>query len=74
MIKSGKDNKHAIYKAKVTDFAEIVDKMNEAVTTGVELNAMKIKLKVNHFYRASDYVNNLKLTFILYIIFKVCFY
>lgn len=58
---TGADVERGIYQAKGMDFDDIIQKVEELSSLGVEeaidLKALKIELKANHFYRGNPYVN-----------------
>ena len=51
------DVERGIYKAKGMDFEDIVDYLKVYPQEGVDIKALKIELKANHFYRGNPYVN-----------------
>lgn len=51
------DVERAIYKAKGMDFDDIVNLITINPPMGLDLKALKIELKANHFYRGNPYVN-----------------
>ena len=58
---TGADVERGIYQAIGMDFDDIIQKVEELSSLGVEeaidLKALKIELKANHFYRGNPYVN-----------------
>jgi hypothetical protein len=51
------DVERGIYKAKGMDFDDIVDYLKVYPQDGLDIKALKIELKANHFYRGSEYVS-----------------
>jgi hypothetical protein len=51
------DVERGIYKAKGMDFDDIVDFLKVYPLEGLDIKALKIELKANHFYRGNPYVN-----------------
>jgi hypothetical protein len=51
------DVERGIYKAKRMDFDDIVDYLKVYPQEGVDIKALKIELRANHFYRGNPYVN-----------------
>lgn len=51
------DVERGIYKAKGMDFEDIVDYLKVYPQEGVDIKALKIELRANHFYRGSEYVS-----------------
>jgi hypothetical protein len=51
------DVERGIYKAKGMDFDDIVDYLKVYPQEGLDIKALKIELKANHFYRGNNYVN-----------------
>lgn len=53
---TGADVERGIYKAKGMDFDDIVALVSANPPEGLEVKALKIELKANHFYRGNPYV------------------
>ena len=51
------DVERGIYKAKGMDFDDIVSLVQTYPQEGLDIKALKIELKANHFYRGNRYVN-----------------
>jgi hypothetical protein len=51
------DVERGIYKAKRMDFDDILSLVQTYPQEGLDVKALKIELKANHFYRANPYVN-----------------
>lgn len=51
------DVERGIYKAKGMDFEDIVDYLKVYPQEGLDIKALKIELRANHFYRGNPYVN-----------------
>ena len=51
------DVERGIYKATGKDFDDIVALVTEVQPQGIDVKALKIELKANHFYRGNPYVN-----------------
>lgn len=54
---TGADVERGIYKAKGMDFNDIVEYLKVYPQDGLDIKALKIELKANHFYRGNPYVN-----------------
>ena len=54
---TGADVERGIYKAKGMDFDDIVAMVTELQPEGLDIKALKIELKANHFYRGNPYVD-----------------
>lgn len=54
---TGADVERGIYKAKGMDFDDIVAMVTELQPEGLDIKALKIELKANHFYRGNSYVD-----------------
>lgn len=60
---TGADVERGIYQAKGMDFEDIVELVETLIfaeapqVQGIDLKALKIELKANHFYRGSEYVS-----------------
>lgn len=60
---TGADVERGIYQAKGMDFEDIVEMVETLIfaeapqVQGIDLKALKIELKANHFYRGNPYVN-----------------
>ena len=60
---TGADVERGIYQAKGMDFEDIVELVETLIfaeapqVQGIDLKALKIELKANHFYRGNPYVN-----------------
>jgi hypothetical protein len=60
---TGADVERGIFKARGADFEDIIKMIGQMQidsdprTEGIELKALKIELKANHFYRGNPYVN-----------------
>ena len=54
---TGADVERGIYKAKGMDFDDIIQYLNTYPQDGLDIKAVKIELKANHFYRGNPYVN-----------------
>ena len=53
---TGADVERAIYQAKGMDFEDIVAYVVKLQPQGLDIKALKIELKANHFYRGNPYV------------------
>lgn len=53
---TGADVERGIYQAKGMDFDDIVAMVTELQPEGLDIKALKIELKANHFYRGNPYV------------------
>lgn len=53
---TGADVERGIYQAKGMDFDDIVAMVAELQPEGLDIKALKIELKANHFYRGNPYV------------------
>lgn len=51
------DVERGIYQAKGMDFDDIMAFIMTQPTEGLDVKALKIELKANHFYRGNPYVN-----------------
>ena len=51
------DVERGIYKAKGMDFEDIVEYLKIYPQEGLDIKALKIELRANHFYRGNPYVN-----------------
>lgn len=54
---TGADVERGIYKAIGMDFDDILVHISELKPEGVDLKALKIELKANHFYRGNPYID-----------------
>ena len=54
---TGADVERGIYQAKGMDFDDIVAMVSELQPKGLDVKALKIELKANHFYRGNPYVD-----------------
>ncbi len=54
---TGADVERGIYQAKGMDFDDIVAMVTELQPEGLDVKALKIELKANHFYRGNPYVD-----------------
>ena len=54
---TGADVERAIYKVKGMDFDDIIDYVSINQPQGLDIKALKIELKANHFYRGNAYVS-----------------
>ena len=54
---TGADVERGIYQAKGMDFEDIVALVTQLQPEGLDIKALKIELKANHFYRGNPYVN-----------------
>ena len=54
---TGADVERGIYQAKGMDFDDIVAMVTQLQPEGLDVKALKIELKANHFYRGNPYVN-----------------
>ena len=54
---TGADVERAIYKAKSMDFDDIIAFVSANPPEGLDVKALKIELKANHFYRGNPYVD-----------------
>lgn len=54
---TGADVERGIYQAKGMDFEDIVAMVTQLQPEGLDIKALKIELKANHFYRGNPYVN-----------------
>lgn len=53
---TGADVERGIYQAKGMDFDDIVTLVTQLQPEGLDIKALKIELKANHFYRGNPYV------------------
>ncbi|MBQ2983400.1 MAG: hypothetical protein IJD57_01200 [Candidatus Gastranaerophilales bacterium] len=51
------DVERGIYQAKGMDFDDILAHVSQLQPQGLDLKALKIELKANHFYRGNPYVS-----------------
>ena len=60
---TGADVERGIFKARGADFEDIINMIGQMQinsdprTEGIELKALKIELKANHFYRGNPYID-----------------
>ena len=54
---TGADVERGIYQAKGMDFDDILAYVAQLQPQGLDIKALKIELKANHFYRGNQYVN-----------------
>ena len=54
---TGADVERGIYQAIGKDFEDIVEMVTQLQPEGLDIKALKIELKANHFYRGNPYVN-----------------
>lgn len=54
---TGADVERGIYQAKGMDFDDIVAMVTQLQPEGLNIKALKIELKANHFYRGNPYVS-----------------
>lgn len=54
---TGADVERGIYQAKGMDFDDIMAFVMANPPVGLDIKALKIELKANHFYRGNPYVN-----------------
>ncbi len=54
---TGADVERGIYQVKGIDFDDIVAIVTQLQPEGLDIKALKIELKANHFYRGNPYVN-----------------
>ena len=54
---TGADVERGIYQAKGMDFDDILTLVTNLQPEGIDIKALKIELKANHFYRGNPYVN-----------------
>ena len=54
---TGADVERGIYKARGMDFEDIIQYLSVYPQEGLDIKALKIELKANHFYRGNPYVN-----------------
>ena len=54
---TGADVERGIYRAKGMDFEDILDMVSANPPSGLDVKALKIELKANHFYRGNPYVS-----------------
>ena len=54
---TGADVERGIYQAKGMDFDDIVAMVTQLQPEGLDVKALKIELKANHFYRGNLYVD-----------------
>ena len=54
---TGADVERGIYKAKGMDFDDILAYVTQLQPEGLDIKALKIELKANHFYRGNPYVD-----------------
>ena len=53
---TGADVERGIYQARGMDFEDILDMVKTLQPQGLDIKALKIELKANHFYRGNPYV------------------
>lgn len=53
---TGADVERGIYQAREMDFEDILDMVKTLQPQGLDIKALKIELKANHFYRGNPYV------------------
>ena len=53
---TGADVERGIYNAKKMDFEDIIQMVTQIQPQGLDIKALKIELKANHFYRGNPYV------------------
>ena len=53
---TGADVERGIYQAKGMDFEDIIQMVTQLQPQGLDIKALKIELKANHFYRGNPYV------------------
>lgn len=54
---TGTDVERAILQVKGMDFDDILAYVTQAQPEGLDIKALKVELKANHFYRGNPYVN-----------------
>lgn len=54
---TGADVERGIYRVKGMDFEDILDMVSANPPSGLDVKALKIELKANHFYRGNPYVS-----------------
>lgn len=54
---TGADVERGIYQAKGMDFDDIIAMVTQLQPEGLDIKALKIELKANHFSRGNPYVN-----------------
>lgn len=54
---TGADVERGLYQVVGMDFDDILTYITELKPEGVDIKALKIELKANHFYRGNPYVN-----------------
>lgn len=54
---TGADVERGIYKAKGMDFDDIIALVTQLQPEGLDIKALKIEFKANHFYRGNPYVD-----------------
>ena len=54
---TGADVERGIYQAKGMDFEDIIAMVTQLQPEGLNIKALRIELKANHFYRGNPYVN-----------------
>lgn len=54
---TGADVERGIYQAIGKDFEDIVEMVTQLQPEGLDIKALKIELKANHFYRGNPYVS-----------------
>ena len=54
---TGSDVERGIYQAKGMDFDDILAYVTQLQPQGLDIKALKIELKANHFYRGNPYVS-----------------
>ena len=54
---TGADVERGIYKATGKDFDDVLAMITELQPEGIDIKALKIELKANHFYRGNSYVD-----------------
>ena len=56
---TGADVERGIYQAKGIDFDDIIALVTQLQPEGLDVKALKIELKANHFYRGNPYVEKI---------------
>lgn len=54
---TGADVERGIYQAKGMDFDDILTYITDLKPEGIDIKALKIELKANHFYRGNPYID-----------------
>lgn len=54
---TGADVERGIYQAKGMDFDDVISLVQQLQPEGLDIKALKIELKANHFYRGNKYID-----------------